>query len=358
MAPESRLSVAIGPVPKTGGVRTNILWFRKYSGHRIHLIPYSRFSPFYPGYRGLGAALHRHPALPRFDAYGIAYRCLFLRGFDVVHTHAHPVWPAPYAPTDHPRRIHTVHQLYSREDASNERHWQLLTNLNEEMIAVCRASRLVIAVSRVLADELRARYGISAEIVPNGIEFDAVRGLQDSTARPAPGAPDFLFVGHAGRVKRPDLFMRLAAAMPNRRFVMIGPGLDPLALSAQWGRLPANLVARGPLDNQAVRNLMGLSRVVVITSERETSSLVLLEALASGARIVVPRLPALQELLPQGFPAFPVGQFSALEELAASAWEASPSDTFEVKRLLEEHDVRRLAARIDGLYRTVVEAGP
>lgn len=350
----TKLSIAIGPLSETGGVRTHISAFMKWSSNHLWPIRYSWMTPYFPRYRGLGSALHRHPAIPSWDIYGYVYRGLILGRFDLVHTHGHPFWPAPYASSSRPKRIHTVHQLYHRDDAVDERHWRLLRNLNEEMIDVCHRADCVISVSQALADDLLDECRLGSIVIPNGIEFDLSAPHNIPALSQLTSDDFFLFVGHSGRVKRPEMFIRLAYRFPGRRFVMVGPGLLPNTLKSAFGSIPDNLIAVGPMDNASVRWLMRNARVVVQTSVRESASITLLEAIAEGARVVAPGLPSNTEILPPDFPTFPADDFEKLVELAQWMWDQPRPDPILVQRLRSRHDIRRIAAKLDDLYREIV----
>ena len=349
-SPRSDLRAAVGPVPVTGGVKTHIEALLRNSRHALSVIRYSRWSPFYPGYPGLGSALHRHESLPRWDPYGFAYRHLLLRRFDVVHTHAHPVWPAPYRVPAGPRRIQTVHQLYEREDAEDERHWRLLKNLNAEMVQVCRGMDRVVAVSKALADLLSDRHRVDAIVIPNGIEFHPPPVAERELPGALPRDGYALFVGHAASVKRPDLFIRLAGALPNRPFAMVGPDLSLPSLERRFGPLPPNLVALGPLDNAHARWLMRHARVVVQTSARESASIVVLEALAERTRVIAPALPCNRELFAPDLTLYEVDDFGSLLDLTERTWEMPNPTAESIERLRSRHDIRLVAGRIDDLY--------
>lgn len=351
------LSVAIGPFSETGGVRTHVLALARRSRHQIALIAYSPWSPYYPRYHGLGSALHRHPLLSHWDLYGEFYRKVILARYDVVHTHGHPFWPAPYRAGPRPKHVHTVHQLYDPDDATSERHWRLLARLNAEMIQTCRTADRVIAVSSALADHLLDRYAVDAVVVPSGIELET--GPSPASELPAGLRPDgyYLFVGHLGRVKRADLFVRLARRIPDRHFVMVGPGLTGDEVLKHAGSMPPNLVALGPQENSVVRWLMRNARVFVLPSAREAAPIALLEAAAEGTRVVASRLPAVHEFLPPGFPTFRTDDLDDLVTATQEAWESSPPDPSFVGFVRENHDARRIAAVLDGLYREVTEEG-
>lgn len=348
------MSIAVGPIPSTGGVRTHIEGLVAHSRHRSSLIHYSRWSPFYPGYRGLGSTLHRNSILPRWDPYGAAYARLILRRSDVVHTHAHPVWPSPYATNLGPARVHTVHQIYERDDATDDRHWRLLNRLNEEMIEVCRRVRSVVAVSRSLAEDLRDRYKVDSMVIPNGIDFEPAPAPEPALPAGLESNGYFLFVGHMGAVKRPGLFIELARTLKDRPFAMAGPGTTREGIAAAFGDVPSNLVPLGPTDNRHARWLMRNARCVVQTSARESASIVLLEALAEGTKLVAPELRCNQELLPAEVRLFAVDDLSGLVRLARAAWNAPRPSPQTIEQLRRRHDIRRTAKEVDDLYTVLV----
>ncbi len=187
--------------------------------------------------------------------------------------------------------------------------------------ALPRAAR-VVAVSRALADAARA-LGVPDErvaIVMNGVDPTLFHPRDRAAARAQLGLPAaakiVLYVGNLKELKGVlDLaaaFDRAAADLPSLHLAVVGggdlrPKLDELA-----ARHPGRVTVAGPRPLAEIPTWMAASDVVTLASHHEGTPNVVLEALASGRRVVatsvggVPdliTLPALGELVPVHDPA-------------------------------------------------------
>ena len=127
---------------------------------------------------------------------------------------------------------------------------------------VLRWATAVAAQSDVQRDWVR-RYGRDAVVIPTGFPVPAWRDSTRDTV---------LWVGTLRALKRPDLFLDLAAEHPDWRFVLCGgPGEDSrLAehIAARAARLP-NVQATGFVPYARMSEFFARARVVVNTSEYE-----------------------------------------------------------------------------------------
>lgn len=182
--------------------------------------------------------------------------------------------------------------------------------------ALPRAAR-VVAVSRALADEV-AGLGVDRAriaIVMNGVDAELFRPQDRAAARarlalPADG-PLLVYVGNLkeskGVLDLAAAFERAAATTPGLRLAVVGGGEARAALDATAARLGGRMIVAGPRPLEEVPAWMAAADAVVLASWNEGTPNVVLEALASGRRVVatavggVPDLitsPALGELVP------------------------------------------------------------
>jgi len=75
-----------------------------------------------------------------------------------------------------------------------------------------RNTAIVFTQSETDSENLQHTIGISSIVIPNGIRLNDLSKKQRNI---------FLWVGRSARVKRPELFIRLAEAFPEQEFVMI-----------------------------------------------------------------------------------------------------------------------------------------
>ena len=148
--------------------------------------------------------------------------------------------------------------------------------------SVQRAARIA-AVSRAVAEEAKRWFGVSCEIVPNGVdEFFTPDGgaegdfiLFAGTLEPRKGVDDLV-----------EVWMSLPAPRP--RLVLAG--------DAGWRvRVPEGVEVTGYIARQRLRELYRRARLFVYPSRYEGFGIPPLEAMACGAAVVATRTGAIPE---------------------------------------------------------------
>jgi teichuronic acid biosynthesis glycosyltransferase TuaC len=202
--------------------------------------------------------------------------------------------------------------------------------------ALPRAAR-VVAVSQPLADEVAALGVDRARIalVRNGVDGELFAPRDRAAARRALGLPAdvpiALYVGNLKAAKGVldllDAFARLAARIPDAHLVIVGGGEERAAVEAAAAREP-RLRFVGPRPLPEIPAFMAACDVLTLASWAEGTPNVVLEALASGRRVVatavggVPDLlddPLLGELVPAKQPP---ALAAALERALAQPYDA------------------------------------
>jgi teichuronic acid biosynthesis glycosyltransferase TuaC len=181
--------------------------------------------------------------------------------------------------------------------------------------ALPRAAR-VVAVSAPLADEVAA-LGVARgriALVRNGVDAALFRPGDRAAARRSLGLPEGVPIAlHVGNLKAAkgvlDLiaaFRTVAAARPDARLVLVGGGDEQAAVAAAAAADP-RIIAPGARPLAEVPAYLAACDVLTLASWAEGTPNVVLEALASGRRVVatavggVPDLiddPMLGELVP------------------------------------------------------------
>lgn len=162
----------------------------------------------------------------------------------------------------------------------------------------------IVAVSRALGDEV-AQLGVPRdriEIVMNGVDADLFKPRDRAAARRELGLPDGPLALYVGNLKPEKGVHDLLAAwkkVPTGTLAVVGGG--PIKVEGD------RVLAVGPLPHEQVNTWMAACDVLVLASHAEGTPNVVLEALASGRRVVatavggVPDLitsPTLGELVP------------------------------------------------------------
>ncbi|WP_437938156.1 glycosyltransferase family 4 protein [Sorangium sp. So ce341] len=228
-----------------------------------------------------------------------------------------------------------------------------------------RAARIV-AVSHTLADGVEA-LGVPREridVVMNGVHSHIFRPQDRVDARRrlgrAPERRTILFVGELVRDKGIfdliEVFQGLASAHADLDLVLVGDGAEMQACRAAAGRLGGRLTVIGARPHHEIADWMAACDVLALPSRHEGTPNVVIEALASGRRVVatsvggVPGLlhsAALGDLVP------PKDQAALAAALARAAYE--PYDAARVAALSGwrdwDHSARRLYEVLESVAR-------
>lgn len=153
--------------------------------------------------------------------------------------------------------------------------------------AVSKLTDRHIAVSNTTKRDLK-RIGVSAEVIPNGIDFRRIQEIGRSSEE-----SDIVFAGRLVKEKNVDLIVKavrvLKESVPDIRCTIIGDGPEKRALIrlSQSLGVGGNIVFKGFLeDHDEVISLIKSSKVFILSSTREGFGIVVLEANACGIPVV------------------------------------------------------------------------
>lgn len=172
--------------------------------------------------------------------------------------------------------------------------------------ALPRADR-VVAVSRPLADEVAA-LGVARDriaVVMNGVDGELFRVRDRAEARRAlgldPRAPLALYVGNLKPEKGPmDLaaaWPRVAAARPDARLVVVGDGPLRGDVTAAFADHAGSVTLAGAQPLAKIPTYLAACDLLVLPSRAEGTPNVVLEAFASGRRVVGSRVGGVPDLI-------------------------------------------------------------
>jgi teichuronic acid biosynthesis glycosyltransferase TuaC len=184
----------------------------------------------------------------------------------------------------------------------------------------------VIAVSRDLADKA-VFFGARPEsvaVVPNGVDRALFRPRDRVQARAALGMPDdeapwLLFVGRLEPAKGVDdlldAFGRIAGQAPEMKLALVGEGSLLGRCRQEAERWPGRVLVAGGRSLEEVSLWMAACNAVVLPSWNEGTPNVVLEALASGRRVVATRVGGIPDLVTDA----PYGELVAARDVPALA---------------------------------------
>lgn len=210
---------------------------------------------------------------------------------------------------------------------------------------------LGLAVSSSARSVVRRHLGLDPMIIPNGVRVADFAGPRAEPGR----APRVTLLGRLDEERKGlPVFLRalprIRAARPDAEIVVAGPGRT---------KLPGG-VRRTGLISDAERSalLRGTDVFVAPNLARESFGLILVEALAAGARVVASDLPAFRAVLAEGGgrahgATVPPGDHRALADAVVSALDrppAPPAGRAHARR----YDWSEVAPQILQAYRTAI----
>jgi glycosyltransferase-like protein len=305
-------------------------------GHRVELFALARADEGLFRDTSLRVNLVRHVPLDApFDAriqamlaaYTEGLRPL-LAGFDVIHTQDCLSGNAALALRDDGVVSHVIRTVHHVDDFTSP-------SLIECQDRSIMAPDHVLCVSEPWVERLRAEFGVTAEIVPNGVDarrFRPPRGAGERAAeRARAGLGDRLAVLTVGGIepRKGSLtllegFARLRAARPEREpLLLIAGGVTLFDYRHERERFDArarelgvteHVRVLGPLEPDALEGLFRAADVFAFPSVKEGFGLVALEALAAALPLVASDIDVFRGFLTDGESALltPVGDGPAL----------------------------------------------
>lgn len=136
--------------------------------------------------------------------------------------------------------------------------------------------------SSLVKRSLEKEYNLPSEVVPTGVDTEFFTPNWD---RPANARPRVLFVGALRQFKGPQVVLDAARRNPQADFVLVGDGVMAQELRDHAKRL-ANVVMRGTLGRDAIREEYRAADIFLFPSRWEGSPRVLLEAAACGLPVI------------------------------------------------------------------------
>lgn len=212
-----------------------------------------------------------------------------------------------------------------------------------------------IAVSAAAARLARAALGREPEIIPNGVDVSAFPLAQDGRWRGGE-RPRVSFLGRDEPRKGLAVFLEAAP-----RIQALLPGVDIVVATGESRPVPPGVRLLLQPDDEARNALLAGSDVYVAPNTgRESFGIVLIEALACGARVVASDIDAFQALFPGesggAITFFPVGDSGALADMVSlSARTPVPPQT--ARSLAGRYDWSQVGPQIVARYSRLAGAG-
>ncbi|MFO7246279.1 MAG: glycosyltransferase family 4 protein [Thermaerobacter sp.] len=372
--------------PYVSGVVRSIVTLRdilESQGHEVYV-----FAPAYP--HGCGAddaRVFRYPsvAAPSYRDFRIPLpvwsrvrRDAGDLGLQVIHAHSPFIMGrlgmrlarslgVPFCLT-----YHTLYDAYLERYAAGFS-TLLLPALHAYLQSFCNRTDVILTPTYAVYRQLR-RMGVRSrlEVVPTGIDlrrFQAGSRAQGRRRLGLPGdVPLLVYVGRLSVEKNLplllDAFRRVAAARLDVHMVMVGDGPLRAHLEAQTLERPlrGRLHLTGPLEPEAVADVLAAGDLFAFASVTETQGLVLVEAMAAGLPVVCVRSSATSEVVREGVDGLVVDNDAGAVAEALLRMLADPDARVRASRAARERarmfSVDRMARQMLDLYRRLAGVPP
>jgi len=183
---------------------------------------------------------------------------------------------------------------------SDLRQFQNCPHLRRWVLAGCRKTDAILALSASQKNDILELYGVDAQkVAVVGAGYDD--RLFFPHPKPAPEPVQLVYAGKLSRAKGVPWMLRALAAVdfPAWKLHLLGDGSgEEKALCLMLARQLGNRVAvHGALPQEKLADIMRQAHILVLPSFFEGLPLVVLEGLASGCRIVATDLPGVKAIL-------------------------------------------------------------
>jgi glycosyltransferase involved in cell wall biosynthesis len=205
--------------------------------------------------------------------------------------------------------------------------------------------------------ELVAHLGVTATVVPPGVDFDRFKPGDRIAARQGLGLPETgliaIFIGRLEARKGPDVFAEAVTRSADWSGIIVGDGPLRDLVRLNWPRIRVV----DPIPHREVPQWMRAADVVVVPSRREPLGLAAIEALACGVPVIASRVGGLAETVVDGLNGFLVEPDNsgaikaALNELASSKLRERLG--LAARESVAIHDVRVTSERMAEIWHAV-----
>ncbi|WP_061293600.1 MSMEG_0565 family glycosyltransferase [Herbidospora cretacea] len=229
-------------------------------------------------------------------------------------------------------------------------------------LAACHERALVeplahVCVSSAVAGELRDGWGITAEVIPNGVDAARFAAADGSAWRDRFGAYVLTVGGIEPRKGSLDL-LEAHALLPEYPLVIAGGEtlFDYRGYRAEWEARARDLgvepVVLGPVPHDDLPGLVAGASAFAFPSTKEGFGLAAMEALAAGVPLVVRDLAVFRDIF-TGTALFAAGPGSLAVALREAVTVPSPERAAAGRALAARHTWRRAALAHRAFYREI-----
>jgi glycosyltransferase involved in cell wall biosynthesis len=213
---------------------------------------------------------------------------------DIIHSHH--LWLVSAVA----RKLFPAIPMVTSCHSTDLRQFLQCPHLREKVLGLCQKIDRVLALSGDQTDKIRKLYGIASS------RIDIVGGGYDEnvfTIQPKARSPqvEMLYAGKLSFAKGVDVLLRTVQSLKgidvHLHLAGSGTGEEGQCCLDLAEKMGAQVTVHGRINQQDLARLMGSCHIFILPSFYEGLPLVLLEALASGCRIITTDLAGCKELL-------------------------------------------------------------
>lgn len=222
--------------------------------------------------------------------------CLAAKDFTPDIIHSHHLWLASATA----RRVLPDIPLVTSCHSSDLRQFQQCPHLQEKVLRYCRKIDRVLALSKEQAVEIMSLYDIAEEsidVVGGGYEKEVFKYRPKSDAPPV----HLLYAGKLSFSKGVDQLLETVMELGDKNLHLhlagSGTGNEARRCLDLAEKAGTGVTVHGRIEQRDLAELMARCHVFILPSFYEGLPLVVLEAMASGCRVITTNLPGCREVL-------------------------------------------------------------
>jgi len=218
-----------------------------------------------------------------------------LDDYDYIHTHTAI---GAFSLRNHSDRL--IHHYHGLPLPAYKNKYTMLHWLNEKLMM--KRYYKVITISKYLANEIKTKYGRTAEVLPNTVDLNKFKPNK-TIYNQSEKKPEYLFVGKLTERKNVEVIIRaisiLIKDLHNAKLDIVGVGPQREYLNELVNKLNLgnNIKFHGKVDDDELLRLYNKNCAYVSASLWEGFGLPLLEAMACGKPVIASDIPAHREII-------------------------------------------------------------
>ncbi|MDD6323149.1 MAG: glycosyltransferase family 4 protein [Bacilli bacterium] len=239
--------------------------------------------------------------------------------------------------------------------------------LFKQWLKLCYGSADLLITPTPYAKKVLEKYNLNKEIIPisNGIDlefFDRKKAKPEEFRKKYNLSSDDKVIISVGLyIERKGIleFIELARRCPNYKFIWFGytaPALVPVKIKEAMKNKPNNCFFPGYIKSDELKDAYAGCDLYIFPTKEETEGIVLLEALAMKANVLVSDIPIYDEWLNDGINIYKAKNVDEFEDKIKKIIEGKlPNLTEEGYKVAAARDIKKIGYELKKAYEYVLE---